>query len=934
MHAVETISLPAAPVTPARGSLPLVAAIVPVVSGAVLFAVTGSALSLCFAALGPVMILAAFLDGLRQRRRALRIAKAEETQAWARVEETVAAREAEEQARRRRAVPDLAACLGEPPTRSLAFEEGVELAVGSGDGASPLRFTGTGPAAEAFRARHRTLPAVPVTTSLADGLCIRGPFPVAAAVTRALLLQLCVRHASGAIRFEGDGVAVVGLDALPQARRDHPGVPVHVGVGRTALTGPRLCVRRQGAAPPAGYRAVLDVTEPSAARLRTPEGDRACSVEGISREQAEEIVRAQMLEQDKAAVIPAAVGIAEVLATASSDGHERGASLGRLIAALGRDAEGPVAVDLVADGPHALVTGVTGAGKSELLVSWVSALAAAHSATEVAFVLADFKGGTAFEPLRILPHVAAVITDLDADGAERGVRSLRAELRRREGVLSEHGARSIAEADGALGRLVIVVDEFAALVQQHPDLALVFTDIAARGRALGMHLILGTQRATGVIRDALAANCPLRIALRVTDAADSRTMIGTDDAALLAGDVAGRGLAFVRRAQDAAPAAFRVARTGESDLGVIAARRRGEERARSPWLPVLPTRLHRADLPPSMPGEIVLGLADEPERQRQVPRTLRAGEDRGLVVFGGPASGKTALLRNAVEQTSGALLLPSDPERSWEVIDELADGRRRLPRLLAVDDADRQLAALPLEYASAWAERLQRVIRDAGERGATVLLSASRCTAQLALLADLLPARALLRSASRTEHLAAGGDPRTFDPSRPPGRGLLDGTEVQFVLPEGRTGAGDEAPHPVWQPRTSLVGLVSTAPVRTAEMLADRFGRGAVQVILEGTPTVLDEGVRDRAELQLLVGDADSWQRQFTLWQRIARTGEIVVLAEAARELRTLASVRELPPYALPFAGRAWTVDEDGRPSRVILTAPRSGVSPAAPRAA
>ena len=935
MHAVETITLPAAPVTPPRGSLPLVAAIVPVVSGAVLFAVTGSVLSLCFAALGPLMILGAFLDGLRHRRRALRLARAEETQAWVRVEETVAAREAQERARRRRVTPDLVACLEEPPTRSIAFEESAEVVVGRGEGVSPLRFNGSGPAAEAFRARHRTVPAVPVTASLADGLCIRGPLPVAGAVTRALLLQLCVRHASGAIRLEGDGVATVGLDGLPQARRDHPGVPVQVGVRRTPPSGARLCVLEPGAAPPAGYQAVLDVTDPSVACLRSPEGDQDCSVEGISREQAQKIVHAQVLEHGEAAIIPATVGLAEVLAPATSGETKPDAAAGRLLAALGRDADGSVAVDLVADGPHALVTGVTGAGKSELLVSWVSALAAAHSAAEVGFVLADFKGGTAFEPLRPLPHVAAVITDLDADGAERGVRSLRAELRRREGVLSEHGARSIAEADGVLGRLVIVVDEFAALVQQHPDLAAVFTDIAARGRALGMHLILGTQRATGVIRDALAANCPLRIALRVTDAADSRAMIGTDDAALLPGDVAGRGLAFVRRAQDAVPAAFRVARTGQDDLGAIVARWRGSDRARSPWLAPLPSLLHRADLPSAAPGEIMLGLADEPERQRQTPRTLRAGEDRGLMVFGGPGSGKTTVLRSAVEQTRRALLLPADPERAWSLIDELADGRRALPRLLAVDDADRQLAALPLEYASAWAERLQRVVRAAGERGGTVLLSASRCTAQLSALADLLPMRVLLRSASRTEHLTAGGDPRTHDPARPPGRGLLDGVEVQFALPERRADADDQDPHPLWQPRTSLVGLVSTAPERTAALLAGRFGRGAVQVVsATAGPTVIADGARDRADLQLLVGDADSWQRQFALWQRIASTGEIVVLAEAARELRTLAGVRELPPYAIPYAGRAWTVGEDGRPSRVILPAPRSGVSPAAPRAA
>ncbi|GAB6857198.1 FtsK/SpoIIIE domain-containing protein [Microbacterium xylanilyticum] len=949
METVETIVLPAPPAPPGRGSLPLIAAVVPVVSGVVLFAVTGSPLSLCFAALGPVMILGSFLDGLRQRRRALRLSRAEEGQAWERVQETVAVREAEERARRLRATPDLSACLADPPTRPILFAERTELAVGRGDGPSPLRFTGAGDRAEGFRALHRTVPGVPVTVPLSDGLCVRGPAPVAAAVARALLLQLCLRHAGGAIRLDGDGAAALGLDELTRARGSRAGVVVHAGLGRTAPSGPRLCLREPGAPPPAGYHAVLDVTDPSSAALRTSEGIRDCVVEGISREQAAEIVRDLVEERGAEAVIPAAVGLREVLATPPREGTASADPVGSagLPAALGRDAEGAVAVDLVADGPHALVTGVTGAGKSELLVSWVAALAAAHSAEQLAFVLADFKGGTAFEPLRSLPQVAAVITDLDADGAERGVRSLRAELRRREAVLAEKGARSIADARGALGRLVIVVDEYAALVQEHPDLAAVFTDIAARGRALGMHLILGTQRATGVIRDALAANCPLRIALRVTDAADSRAMIGTDEAAALPGDPAGRGLAYVRRAQDTAPGAFRVARTAPEELAEISARWRSDVRAASPWLPALPARLQRAELPAAAPGEILLGLADEPERQRQVNRALRAGEDRGLAVFGGPSSGKSSLLRSAVEQVPDALLLPRDPEEAWSLLDDLADGRRPLPQLLAVDDVDRHLSAFPLEYASAWLERLQRVLRIAGDRDCTVLLSASRCTAQLSALADLLPTRVLLRAASRTEHLTAGGDPRSYDPARPPGRGLLDGVEVQFALPDRRgaddggadrrggadsgDGAGTQQEGvPRWHPRADLVGVVSPAPSRTAEGLAARFGPGVVQVLVDGAPVVLADGGRGRAELVMLVGDAEAWQRQYALWQRILRTGEAVVVAEAGRELRTLAGVRELPPYALTHAGRAWTVGVDGRPSRVVLPAPRDDVSPAA----
>ncbi|MBS1675384.1 MAG: cell division protein FtsK [Actinobacteria bacterium] len=957
MDPADTIVLPAAPAEAPRGSLPMLAAIVPVVSGIVLFVVTGSVFALCFAALGPVMILGSFLDGVRQRRRALRVARAEEAKAWAAVEADVAEREAAERTRRRRAVPDAGTCLADAPLRAAVLAPATEIAVGRGAGVAVLRFSGAGERAEAFRAAHRTLPGVPLAVPLDDGVCVRGPEPLAAAVARALVLQLCLRHANGAIGFTGDGIAAIGLAGLPQAHGlGHDAAAIHVASTRFVSSGPRLCVVGPAVAPPPGYRAVLDVTEPGVSRLRTATGSAECAVSGISAEQAEALARDFAAERGSAGGIPAAVALGDVLAA-------RAASIGGpvragLAVALGCDADGPVTVDLVGDGPHAIVTGVTGAGKSELLVSWVAAIAAAHAADEVSFVLADFKGGTAFEPLRRLPHVAAIITDLDAAGAERGVRSLRAELRRREALLSDAGARSIDEATDVLARLVIVVDEFAALLQEHPELGAVFTDIAARGRALGMHLILGTQRATGVIRDALAMNCPLRIALRVTDPADSRAMIGTDAAAGLPGDAAGRGLAHLRRPQDATSVVLRIARTGVDDLDRIVECGRGAARARSPWTPVLPTQLHRAALSMPPAGAAVLGLADEPEQQRQIVRLLRIGTDRGLMVFGGPASGKSSVVRALAEQVPGAVLVPQDPEHAWTIVDELAEGRRDLPPLLAVDDADRLIAAFPPEYASAWIERLHRLVRRAADCGSTVVLTATRCSGQLAALADQLPERALLRASSRSEHLTAGGDTATWDPSRPPGRAVLGATELQFALAEdvapNVTGGGVWSPADAhWDPRSALVGVVSTTPQRTADQLRGRFGAAAVQ-ILDGaqaapgaSPLVPtgDAAVRsaagrdglaaDDGGLLLLVGDSDAWQRQYALWQRVQRQGEVVVLAEAARDLRMLAGVRELPPYAMPYAGRAWTVDPDGRPVRVVLTpAPPAPISPAAPRAA
>src|SRR5690606_23108114 len=99
---------------------------------------------------------------------------------------------------------------------------------------------------------------------------------------------------------------------------------------------------------------------------------------------------------------------------------------------VGVAAHGPAFVDLVADGPHALVAGTTGSGKSELLVSWVLALAGRIPPDRVSFLLVDFKGGSAFAPLAQLPHVVGVVSDLDPASARRAVESLRAELRRRE----------------------------------------------------------------------------------------------------------------------------------------------------------------------------------------------------------------------------------------------------------------------------------------------------------------------------------------------------------------------------------------------------------------------------------------------------------------------------------------------------------------------
>jgi S-DNA-T family DNA segregation ATPase FtsK/SpoIIIE len=204
---------------------------------------------------------------------------------------------------------------------------------------------------------------------------------------------------------------------------------------------------------------------------------------------------------------------------------------------LGRAADGsPVVADLVRDGPHALVAGTTGSGKSELLATITLGLALSQPPDRLAVLLVDFKGATGLPPaLAELPHVIGHVSDLDAAGARRTLRGLAAELRRRERVLATRGARDLAELDpgepGTPPRLLVVVDEFRALADELPELLPSWARLAAQGRSLGVHLLLATQRPAGAVPADLRANVGLRVVLRVVDAADSSDLVGVPDAA-------------------------------------------------------------------------------------------------------------------------------------------------------------------------------------------------------------------------------------------------------------------------------------------------------------------------------------------------------------------------------------------------------------------
>ena len=219
-----------------------------------------------------------------------------------------------------------------------------------------------------------------------------------------------------------------------------------------------------------------------------------------------------------------------------------------LRAVVGQAAGEPLTLDLRSQGPHALVGGTTGAGKSEFLQSWVLGMAAGYSPDTLTFLFVDYKGGAAFAECIGLPHSVGMVTDLSPHLVRRALTSLNAELRYREHILNAKKAKDLLELQRrgdpeAPPSLVIVVDEFAALVQEVPEFVDGVVNVAQRGRSLGLHLILATQRPAGVIKDNLRANTNLRVALRMADEADSMDVLGSPLAADFSPDIPGRGAA-------------------------------------------------------------------------------------------------------------------------------------------------------------------------------------------------------------------------------------------------------------------------------------------------------------------------------------------------------------------------------------------------------
>jgi len=207
------------------------------------------------------------------------------------------------------------------------------------------------------------------------------------------------------------------------------------------------------------------------------------------------------------------------------------------------------------DGPHGLVAGTTGSGKSELLQTLVSSLALEHHPYFLNFLLVDFKGGSAFREFADLPHTVGMISNLDRASALRALEAIKAENIRRQEFLVRKGFKDILryheeifklkhipENWEPLPHLFIIIDEFAELAKEMQTFMSTLMSLLRVGRALGLHLILATQRPTGVITDEMRSNLNFRICLRVQSGDDSKDILRRPDAAMLPKDIPGRAI--------------------------------------------------------------------------------------------------------------------------------------------------------------------------------------------------------------------------------------------------------------------------------------------------------------------------------------------------------------------------------------------------------
>ncbi|MBV7509286.1 type VII secretion protein EssC [Bacillus sp. sid0103] len=365
-----------------------------------------------------------------------------------------------------------------------------------------------------------------------------------------------------------------------------------------------------------------------------------------------------------------------------------------------------------AHGPHGLVAGTTGSGKSEIIQSYILSLAVNFHPHEASFLLIDYKGGGMANLFKNLPHLLGTITNLDGTQSMRALASIKAELQKRQRLFGEHDVNHInqyqklyksGEANEPMPHLFLISDEFAELKSEQPEFMKELVSTARIGRSLGIHLILATQKPSGVVDDQIWSNSKFKLALKVQNASDSTEILKTPDAA----NITLPGRAYLQVGNNEIYELFQSAWSGAdyipdkndqdlldttiyaiNDLGqydilshdlsglsnkgdikkvpteldavvdyihAYANEKRIADLPR-PWLPPLEERIFLQDFDEvsyseawyeeKKPLEVTFGLLDLPEMQVQKPLTLDLSKDGHLAVFASPGYGKSTFLQS------------------------------------------------------------------------------------------------------------------------------------------------------------------------------------------------------------------------------------------------------------------------------------------------
>lgn len=927
---IRSVLAPQLPESPRPFVFPTTAAIAPLIMGLALWAISRQPFALLFGVLGPVIAIGSWVDSRWQarrltRREAKRFAR-ELVEASCEVQTARAAELSELETAHPSATTIATAARdpgegwgrGDPPIVRLALAvrpstidiEGMPRASRS---RSPEQLS-----LDDLCATSSTLDPAPHTVEVSKGIGVLGGSVLAKSAARAVVLQLAWLLRPDEWTIVGSSTTEKWVTALPHgfvADGSAPWLRFETVDGRAIV----VAAASENAALPIALDAVVDTAAPwrilrSGLPVVTPS-----SIDSVTAAEAGEWAgraarRARELGITRVGSgLPSRVewGELEVPETVLVAGGLESDGLG---ARVGMTRSGACDLDLVSDGPHAVVGGTTGSGKSELLITWVLALVAARSPQQISVLLVDFKGGASFAPLARLRHCVGLVTDLDASTAQRALSSLSAELQYREKQLAELGVHSIERAPG-LGRLVIAVDEFASLAGRFPELAALFTDIAARGRSLGMHLILCTQRPAGIVRDSLLANISLRVSLRVHDSADSVAVIGVGDAAELGREPVGRALVATGGGQ---PTLVQWAVSSAADIARSVERSFAHAAPRRPWLDPLPESI---DAPSAgensaageTPAGVVIGRLDLPAEQQQPLVSWLPARDGNVLVLGAARSGKSG----AVATLSANCFTRGDPVAAWHsVFSALAEVRRGVSErtVVAIDDVDVVLARMSPEHAVAFSEGIIALGREGSARGTALVVAAHRLPTAIHPLAALCPNTLLLRLNDKNEHVLNGGRAIDFSDTLPPGRGWWRGDVIQVVATKQSDAAIQPLPHSFRIASQPAVAVASTRPREfTTRLLASHPG---VRILGPGDGEL---AVTAGVPFSIILGDVDSWNARWGALAALRGSVPIVIDNCSVADYRALLRDRDVPPPLAHPSEEVWLIDSEGPARRGVI---------------